>query len=188
MNARNLDYSNYGLTEWRAHSKGDIRYELINGELYCMSPAPNISHQEISGKFYMKTNIYLLGKPCKVFYAPVDVYLMDGEDQNVVQPDILVVCDKNKLKKDGIHGAPDLIIEILSRSTSGRDLKTKLALYERFGVKEYLIVDGFNMTAFQHILVGNKYTERNTFTIDDDYISHALDGLTFPLADIFEDI
>ncbi len=130
----------------------DERWELIDGVAYAMSPSPSRQHQELSGEFFRQFANYLKGKPCKVYDAPFDVRLSEQKAVNdnyittVVQPDILVVCDTAKLDDRGCNGAPDLIIEILSPATASRDLKEKFDLYQRFGVKEYWIVQPVDKT------------------------------------------
>lgn len=122
------------------------RWELIDGIAYNMSPAPSRRHQEISQNLSRKIGNYLEGKPCKVYAAPFDVRLpleqheQPGSSSNVVQPDIVVVCDSSKLDDRGCLGAPDLVIEILSPSTAKIDMVLKLNLYEKAGVKEYWLV------------------------------------------------
>ena len=123
----------------------DQRWELINGEPLLMSPAPNRFHQTVSRKIEFQIESYLRGKSCEVFYAPFDVRLAEPgthtEDIiDVVQPDLLVICDPSKLDKRGCLGAPDWIIEIVSPSTASKDHIMKRELYERFGVIEYWIV------------------------------------------------
>ena len=127
------------------------RWELINGVPFDMSPAPCRKHQEISGLLFRSIGNYLEGKDCSVYTAPFDVRLPGGfkadEDiETVVQPDISVFCDESKLDDRGGNGAPDLVIEILSPSTAGKDLKEKFFLYERSGVREYWVVDPGNET------------------------------------------
>ncbi|MFW6287550.1 MAG: Uma2 family endonuclease, partial [bacterium] len=122
------------------------RYELINGQVYTMSAAPYRRHQEISGELFRQISVYLFDKMCKVYSAPFDVRLPEGEEDNgeiltVVQPDIVIICDEDKLDKRGCRGAPDLIIEIISPSSAARDKKIKRDLYEKHGVKEYWLVD-----------------------------------------------
>jgi Uma2 family endonuclease len=124
-------YSDY--SAWPA----DERWEIIGGEAYLMTPAPTIRHQEISGILYSQFAQFLKGSGCKLFFAPTDVVF---DEHNIVQPDLLIVCDKNKITANNIQGVPDLIIEILSPSTALKDKREKKALYERFGVREYLIV------------------------------------------------
>lgn len=123
----------------------DERWELIDGEAWAMSPAPTISHQTIVGQLFKQIDDALTGAPCRALIAPVDVLLAEaGEDDlhttTVVQPDILVVCDPNKITERNICGAPDWIIEVLSPATARHDHLTKRALYERAGVREYWLV------------------------------------------------
>ena len=116
----------------------DERWEIIDGVAYNMSPAPKVKHQRISRNitWAIGKNASKL-KGCEFFEAPTDVVL---DEYNIVQPDLFIVCDESKIKEDNIRGAPDLIIEIISPSTAYKDTKIKKDLYERFGVKEYIIV------------------------------------------------
>ncbi len=125
--------------------KDDQRWELINGEPLLMSPAPNRYHQTISRRVGYQIEHYLQDKTCEVFDSPFDVRLEEAgiSDQNsfyVVQPDLVVVCDPSKLDDHGCIGVPDWIIEIISPSTASHDHIVKRAIYERFGVKEYWII------------------------------------------------
>lgn len=118
------------------------RWELIEGVRYAMSPAPAPVHQAISRELNRQIANFLEGKPCQVYQAPFDVRLnADGEDDTVVQPDLLVICDRSKIDDRGCKGAPDLAIEILSPSTARRDRMVKLQQYQQAGVREYWIVD-----------------------------------------------
>ncbi len=122
------------------------RWELIDGVPYNMTPAPSRRHQEISGELYVQFASYLRDKPCRVYAAPFDVRLPEGDEadddiSNVVQPDIAVVCDRAKLDDAGCKGSPDLIVEILSPATARKDMKEKFLLYEKRGVREYWLVD-----------------------------------------------
>ena len=122
------------------------RWELINGVAYNMTPAPARRHQSMHRELMYQFTAYLSGKPCEVYGAPFDVRLpqsdeADEEVTTVVQPDIVVICDASKLDDRGARGAPDLVIEILSPSTSRKDMKIKFELYEKRGVREYWIVD-----------------------------------------------
>ena len=124
----------------------DQRWELIDGVPYNMSPAPTVRHQAISRDLLVGFASHLQGTPCQVFAAPFDVRLPESDEsdeqvETVVQPDLLVVCDKTKLDAAGCNGAPDLIVEILSPSTAHKDLKVKFERYERARVQEYWIVD-----------------------------------------------
>ncbi|MCX7793325.1 MAG: Uma2 family endonuclease [Thermodesulfovibrionales bacterium] len=113
-------------------------YQLIEGELV-MTPAPNPRHQIVLGNIVERIRNSTQGKGI-VISSPVDVYL---DDENAFQPDIIFITREKKdiIKKDGIYGAPDLVIEILSPFTAFRDIREKFRVYERAGVKEYWIVD-----------------------------------------------
>ena len=124
----------------------DERWELIDGHAWAMSPAPRRRHQEVSGRLFIDIGVFLKGKLCKVFEAPFDVLLPEGSEPDdevdtVVQPDIAVVCDLSRLTERGARGAPDLVVEILSPSTSRKDQREKFDRYERAGVREYWVVD-----------------------------------------------
>lgn len=122
------------------------RWELIDGEAFCMSPGPNRRHQELLLALARPFADYLDDKACSIFVAPFDVCLSshanesDEEIDTVVQPDIFVVCDPGKLTDRACKGAPDLVVEILSPGTSKRDITTKYELYQRHGVKEYWLL------------------------------------------------
>ena len=118
----------------------DIRAELIDGVFYDMA-SPSPIHQSISLDIAVALHNYIDSNKgaCQTFTAPIDVQL-DCDDKTIVQPDILVLCDKNKLNKERIVGAPDLVIEILSPSTRYHDTKRKLYKYINAGVREYWIV------------------------------------------------
>jgi Uma2 family endonuclease len=118
----------------------DELVELIRGKIVRMSPAPNTGHQRISSNLHGQLWSFLRGKNCQVFSAPFDVRLPVGENETVVQPDICVICDPEKLDHRGCKGAPDWIIEILSKSTAQKDLTDKFELYEQAGVHEYWAV------------------------------------------------
>jgi len=113
-------------------------YQLIEGELV-MTPAPNPRHQIILGNIVEKIRHFVKGKGIAIF-SPVDVYL---DDENAFQPDLIFISNERmeNIKKDGIYGAPDLVIEILSPSTARYDLREKFRIYEKHGVLEYWIVD-----------------------------------------------
>ena len=138
------------------------RWELIDGEAYCMSPAPTRLHQEILGGLHAQIYSSLAGKPCRVYMAPFDIRLPKGNEADelvdtVVQPDISVICERKKLDDRGCRGAPDWIIEILSPSTARRDQIRKRALYEREGVQEYWLVHPMDRVLYIYRLEGEGY-------------------------------
>ena len=103
------------------------RWEIIDGETYNMTPAPSIKHQSIVGEFYALLKQRLSGKPCRPFIAPTDVVL---SEYDVVQPDIIVVCNEKKITESNIQGAPDLVVEVLSPATALKDKREKLESLE----------------------------------------------------------
>lgn len=120
------------------------RWELVGGVAYAMA-APLRLHQRIVSTLAGQLHNYLQGKPCEFYVASFDVRLplhneADDAVNTVVQPDLTVVCDKSKLDDRGCRGAPDWIIEVLSSSTTLRDMETKRKLYEQHGVREYWII------------------------------------------------
>ena len=171
----------------------DKRRELIDGFVSLMTPAPALKHQNVS--MYISGTIfnYLKKKKCKVFHAPFDVRLpnniekADDKIYTVVQPDITVICDKQKLDKKGCIGAPDFIVEILSPATQKKDLKDKYKLYEQSGVTEYWIVYPDAKIIYQYVLNNNKYEQKEIYTDDDKISPHIFPDLTIELNDIFEE-
>ena len=163
----------------------DVRYELIDGTPYMMG-SPSSTHQwismQLSGQFYN----FLKGKQCRIFHAPYDVRLNPAkEDDTVVQPDLVIICDRSKIDKKGCKGVPDMIIEILSPSTLNHDRVTKFYRYLEAGVREYWIVDPDSRLVSTHILrcgeyVTNAYDETKKIPV------HVLEGCIIDLADVFE--
>jgi len=128
----------------------DERWELIDGEAYCLAPAPSATHQRIVVELITQLREMVRDGECEAFVAPFDVRLPDEEAasrgapddaiDSVVQPDVLVVCDPEKIEERGCLGAPDFVVEVLSPHTGSKDLIRKTDLYERRGVREYWIV------------------------------------------------
>lgn len=98
------------------------RWEIIDGVTYNMTPAPTVRHQNVAGNFFRQLKQKLANKTCKPFIVPVDVVL---SEYDIVQPNVFVVCDKNKITEANIQGAPDLVFEILSPATATKDLREK---------------------------------------------------------------
>jgi Uma2 family endonuclease len=173
------------------------RWELIEGRAFSMSAAPNRFHQTILGRLYLEFATFLKGRPCKVFLAPFDVLLPWGDEEDdevdtVVQPDLAVFCDRGKLTKAGARGAPDLVVEILSPSTSKKDMKNKFILYERQGVREYWVVDvwAWSLTIFRPGPEGT-YDEGEIREKDRDERplgSSVLEGLVIDPVELFADL
>jgi Uma2 family endonuclease len=146
-------YADY--LEW----EGPERYELINGEAFMMA-SPTVEHQAIITELLVQFGNFLRGKPCKVFAAPLDVRLFPREDRSddtVVQPDILVVCDRSKLSRGSVDGPPDLVIEILSPSNTQKLMFLKFENYLNAGVREYWVLDPEEKRAQVHVLQEGHY-------------------------------
>ena len=160
------------------------RYELFHGGLHAMSPAPNLWHQKTSRNLSFAVGRFLPPKAkCQIFYAPIDVYL--GDD-TVVQPDIIVVCDPQKLVKKGCVGAPDLVIEILSPATAKADWKDKYKLYEEAGVREYWIVNPDDSLLHVFRLTDDKFRLDGTYTAEDTVKIGIFDDIIIDLKNVFE--
>lgn len=124
------------------------RAELIDGQIYSMAP-PSRTHQKISGYLYHEIYDYIKQRDgkCEVYAAPFAVFL-NNDDQTYLEPDLSVICDTDKLEEKGCMGAPDWVIEIVSKSSKPRDYIKKMFLYHTAGVREYWIVDpGKNMVS-----------------------------------------
>ena len=135
------------------------RVELIKGKILEMS-APSPIHQEISGNLQGALFVFLKNSRCKLYTAPFDVrFPQKGESQvyTVVQPDLCVVCDFEKIDSKGCVGAPDLVVEILSSGNSKKEMKYKYALYEEAQVPEYWIIDPDHQNVLAYILKDGKY-------------------------------
>lgn len=166
------------------------RAELIDGTAVMMAP-PSRVHQEIAAALLAQLYNYLEGKRCKVYPAPFAVRLFEKAGDppeavdTLVEPDLSVVCDMDKLDDMGCRGAPDLIIEILSPSTQRHDRLTKYNLYERAGVREYWIVDPESKTVQVSVLDGGRYRVREVYTAGDIAKVNVLDGCFIELARVF---
>ena len=159
------------------------RWELINGEAYDMTPAPTPRHQTLVGNFYAALKSKLKDQPCRVFIAPTDVVL---SEYDVVQPDVFVICDKMKINPANIQGAPELIVEILSPSSSLKDKRDKKSLYERAGVKEYIIAYPEDLFIERYRLSDGKYGEPDVVGAGETMALAFVQGIDIPLWEVFE--
>jgi len=163
----------------------DVKCELIDGIVYDMSPAPGSKHQRISGTIFGQLNNFLEGKPCIVFHAPYDVRLdPDGADDTVVQPDILVICDRSIITKAGCSGAPDMVIEILSPSNAMKDMMLKNAQYKLAGGREIWMIDPVDKVVMTFYSENGEYksiTYLNNYKIP----VKILEGCTIDIARVF---
>ena len=178
-------------------------YEIINGREYMMS-RPSIDHIRIEGNIHSKFKNYLKGNRCQAFLEP-DVFLSEKDDH--VIPDVVIVCNPDIVTKKRLEGTPDLIVEILSRSTEKKDRIDKLLLYEKYGVKEYWIVDPRGKSVMVYLLRDGKMTLDNIYYLHTERWLKAIDAeerakaeaqqtikvslyddFTVELADVFEDV
>lgn len=176
------------------------REELIGGKIIAMSPRPLYNHNRVAGRIYKLFEDYLEDRSCAAISDGTELFLTE-EDRFV--PDFMVVCDPNKIKRNGVHGAPDLVAEILSPSTSKRDKMYKKNVYEKCGVREYWLVDTLNRSIEQYLLEDGRLELREIYTLfqDDDleqmneeeraavsthFKCSLFDDLDIALADIFK--
>jgi Uma2 family endonuclease len=170
----------------------DHMVELIRGKIYRMTPAPASYHQDISGEIFTFFKIYLKGKTCKIYNAPFDVVLpVENQKKNtattVVQPDICIICDLTKIDAAGCTGAPDLIVEILSPSTSNKDLNDKYSIYEESGVSEYWIVMPNEKLVEVFYLENGRYSRIKVYTQDEKISPILFPDLEIDLVEVFKE-
>lgn len=187
--ARNASYTFADVLTW---DEGE-RIEIISGEAYMMA-TPSRLHQEISMELARQLANFLEGKQCRVYPAPFGVRLFERDGDRpedvdtMVEPDISVVCDRNKLDQYGCKGAPDLIVEILSPSTQRHDQLVKLNLYQRAGVREYWIVDPENETVRVLIRCGDgTLRTHEVYQREDVARVNVLEGCFIELSKVFSE-
>jgi Uma2 family endonuclease len=169
------------------------RVELIKGKILKMSPAPSSFHQNISFEISGILYNFFKNKSCKVFAAPFDVRLInykestaDNHITTVIQPDLCVICDRNKIDEKGCIGAPDLIIEILSPGNSKKEMDIKYDLYEENKVLEYWIVNPSEKTIAIYVLQNEKYIGIKALIEDSKLQSPTFPDLKFAVKKIFK--
>ena len=166
----------------------DVRCELIDGVVYDMSPAPGWIHQGISGKLVAQLSNFLEGKSCMVFQGPFDVRLnIDEGDNTVVQPDVVVICDRSIMAKTGCNGAPDMVVEVLSPSNASKDFILKRSKYMHAGVRELWIIDPESRIVQVYVREDGKYNAIDYLNAGKIPVS-ILDGCEIDMARIFADI
>lgn len=170
----------------------DERVELIKGKIFKMSPVPLNIHQRVSSNLHGLIWTHLKRKKCKVYASPFDVRFVKSVENEtlistVVQPDLCVICDENKLDEKGCLGAPDLIIEIVSPHSAKRDIHDKFDLYQEFGVREYWIVYPNNKSVQVFLLnQEGKYESVGVYENQETIKVNTLIDLELTLEEIFE--
>lgn len=160
------------------------RYELIDGELL-MTPSPSSRHQRALGNLFSELRAYARAHGAgEAFVSLLDVIL---EEHLVVQPDIVFVSQERRdiVGEEAIHGAPDLVVEILSPSSFYHDLRRKMGLYSQFGVEEYWIVDPEKQTLDLYVRVGNELQLSRQFACQETFESPLLPGFRLAVSAIF---
>lgn len=145
----------------------DMRDEILDGKVVLMSPRPLLNHNMVVGNIYNAFSNYLSGKKCKAFSDGTDVYLTETDR---VIPDVMIICNRDILKRNGIYGVPDLIVEVLSHGTEKKDRGYKMELYERCGVREYWLVDTENHSVEVYLLKDRKFVLDEVYKIFPDYV------------------
>jgi Uma2 family endonuclease len=174
------------------------RLELIRGRIFKMSPAPTVTHQKVQANIFGELFLYLKNKKCSVFVAPIDVRLKgkpfrkkklrDDQITTVVQPDIIVVCDEEKLSDNRcVDGAPELVIEILSPGNTKTETKHKFGLYEENGVLEYWMVYPEYKQIYVFLLnEKEEYGKPVIYEANENISSTVLRGSSISMEDIFK--
>jgi Uma2 family endonuclease len=171
--------------------KLDERIELIKGRIFKMSPAPSTNHQKISGYLYLELGIFLRKNTCQLFSAPFDVRLPRKSKENkniitVLQPDLCIICDPNKIDQKGCLGAPDIVVEILSPGNNKKELENKFHVYEEALVKEYWIIHPNENTFFRYILNSeNKFVADRLLTSGSFITTAILPNFKLDLEEMF---
>lgn len=161
------------------HLPDGVRAELIDGQIFYFA-APRTVHQKLQAELFyalfhhVKTN----EGTCSVFAAPLSVKLVN-DGKNYLEPDIVVICDSDHIQEDGCYGAPDLVIEIVSKSTSKRDYGIKMLKYRTAGVKEYWIVDPIRETVM--VFWFEDETQNELYSLYDEIEFHLFPGVKVKL-------
>ncbi|KPQ13598.1 MAG: putative protein conserved in cyanobacteria [Algoriphagus marincola HL-49] len=188
-----VEYGRYSYADYLTWQFDEV-VELIKGKIFKKAAAaPKRIHQRISGELFLQIGNFLKSQKCQVYSAPFDVRFPkkskeDSQIFDVVQPDICVICDLDKLDDRGCLGAPDLIVEILSPSNNETELRYKFDLYESQGVKEYWIVSPENQTFTINTLIDKRYVTSRMMTSGDVVESAVIKGFSLDLKAFFEGV
>lgn len=164
----------------------DLRYEYIDGEVYCLS-SPSYNHQIAVDEIYVNFYNWFKGKKCRPLTSPFDVTLVKSKDNiNVVQPDIIVICDTEKVDEKGKYkGVPTLAVEVLSSSTKKKDMLKKLDLYMQTGVREYWMVEPEKKEIIVYSFEKQNIKDCEVYVEGKTVKSNVFKGLEIALQEIF---
>lgn len=175
--------------------------ECYDGKILAMSPRPVINHNIVSGNIFHIFRSFLKGKACKAFDDGVEVHLDAGKDW--VIPDATIVCNREIIRQNGIYGAPELVVEVLSPSTAKNDRGRKKMLYEKAGVREYWIVETAAQSVEVYLLkdgafqldevysvypeaILEKMTDEEKRAVKTEFYTSVIPELAVRLADVFD--
>jgi len=185
-------YGRYSYAEYLTWEMDEM-VELIKGKVFRQAAAPRRKHQEIVTRVLTKLHNLVEGSRYRAYTAPFDVRLpvrskKDEDIFTVVQPDICVVCDPEKLDQAGCIGAPDLIVEILSPGNHNKELQNKYEVYEESGVKEYWIIHPEEQMLLKYTLENGKYIASKLFTTGEVVSSTCVEGFQLDLEEVFRNL
>ncbi|UZD24081.1 Uma2 family endonuclease [Algoriphagus halophytocola] len=184
--------SSFGGYSYADYLKWDYEeiVELIKGKVFAKPPFPRLRHQEVLGEIICQIHTFLTKGTAHVYQAPFDIRLSKNHDysmiESVVQPDIYVIYDSDKLDDYGCFGAPDLIVEIISNGNSRVELQDKYKLYEEFGVREYWVVHPKDCSLMVYTLVNTKFQSSRLFTTGDVFHSTVIEGFFLDMEKVFD--
>ena len=190
------EFRKYVEAESKKPGNEDKFYELINGQIY-VSSSPSTEHGFLSRFIFRIFDPYFINRNCEALNTPHDVYLFDrgvfpfivpskNKCVNVYIPDLMVICDKSKIKTDGVYGAPDLVVEIVSKSSITKDYIKKLNNYMDFGVREYWIVNPMTRKIIIYAKTGKDDLTVCNYTFDDVVKSEIFDSLSVDFSQFTE--
>jgi len=182
MSGLPAEESRFTWDDYRSWDDGQ-RWEIIDGEAFAMTPVPLVRHQDVVGELYAALHGYFKGHACSLHLSPVDVKLGDAD---IVQPDLVVVCEEDKVTETHIEGAPTLVVEVLSPSTERFDRIRKMALYARSGVAEVWLVTPYPWLVEVYLLDGETYRFVTGYTKGDTLASPTFPELSIDLDRIFD--
>jgi len=171
--------------------KFEDRVELIRGKVFKMA-APNTDHQDVAGNLFYELRNFLKDKNCRAYIAPCDVCFPKTSTEDdaiftVLQPDVFVLCDKNKREYRGFIGAPDLVVEVLSPGNSKKAIALKFGIYQEFGVKEYWFINPVKLTVLKYVLQSDGlYNSGTTYAEEEVVTSDVLPGFSISLKTVFD--